>query len=139
MELLQRASVTAAGGIEGDRYRLGLGTWSDYPDQHGSDLTLIEAEVLAAVGLDGADARRNIVTRDVRLSDLVGERFRIGGIVCYGVRLCEPCRLLERRTGVTVQALLHRGGLRADVLVGGPLRVGDGLRLALEPASRDFA
>jgi MOSC domain-containing protein len=133
LQSLQHAAVLTGGGIEGDRYQLGLGTWSNYPDQRGKDLTLIEAEVLSTVRLSGAAARRNIVTQDVRLNDLVGNHFRIGEVVCRGVRLCEPCRQLEQRTGVTIPMLLHRGGLRADVIVGGTLHVGD--RLELEPDS----
>jgi MOSC domain-containing protein YiiM len=93
----------------------------------GKDLTLIEAEVLAAVWLTGTLARRNLVTRDVRLNALVGRRFRIGEVECYGNRLCEPCTYLENLTGVSMQALAGRGGLRADILTDGDIRVGDPL------------
>jgi hypothetical protein len=112
-------------GLEGDRYFAGVGTWSEYPIEGGKDLTLIEAEVLAAIYLSGAHARRNIVTRDVRLNELVGRRFRVGDVECYGDRLCEPCIHLEQLTGITVSALAHRGGLRADILNDGEIRVGD--------------
>jgi MOSC domain-containing protein len=127
------ARAIAGIGLEGDRYFAGVGTWSDYPDQSGSDLTLIEAEELEAVGLPGANARRNVVTRGVRLNDLVGRRFRIGELDCRGVRLCEPCSHLEQLTGVAVEALLHRGGLRADILADGELHVGD--IVEIEPES----
>lgn len=120
-----RARVIAGRGLEGDRYAAGIGTWSDYPVRTGIALTLIEAEVLEAVGLTGAAARRNLVTRDVRLNDLVGKRFRVGEVECYGARLCEPCAHLERLTGLSPSALAHRGGLRADVLSGGEIAVGD--------------
>lgn len=110
------ARAIAGIGLEGDRYFAGVGTWSNHPTQAGRDLTLIEAEVLAAIYLSGAHARRNIVTRGIRLNELIGRRFRIGEIECYGDRMCEPCRHLEDLTGVTVSALRHRGGLRADIL-----------------------
>lgn len=122
---VRRARAIAGIGLEGDRYFAGVGTWSDYPVPGGKDLTLIEAEVLAAIYLSGAHARRNIVTRDMRLNELVGRRFRIGEVECYGNRLCDPCVHLEQLTGITVSALAHRGGLRADILNDGDIRVGD--------------
>jgi MOSC domain len=126
--------VARAGrGLDGDRYAAGLGTFS-HPQRRGQDLTLIEAESLddlAAQGLalSPADARRNVVTRGVRLNDLVGHRFAIGEVVCRGARLAEPCAHLARLTAPGVlRGLVHRGGLRADVLDGGELHVGDPIR-----------
>jgi len=124
-EQVAGARVIAGRGLEGDRYAAGIGTWSDYPVRTGIALTLIEEEVLEAVGLTGAAARRNLVTRDVRLNDLVGKRFRVGKVECYGDRLCEPCTHLERLTRLSPRALAHRGGLRADVLSDGEIAVGD--------------
>lgn len=121
-----RARAVAGLGLEGDRYYAGAGTWSDYPVQTGVDLTLVEAEVLEAVGLTGAEARRNLVTRGVRLNEVVGMRFWVGKVECYGDRLCEPCGHLERLTRPGIKAaLVHRGGLRADVLGDGEIVVGD--------------
>lgn len=122
---LARARALPGRGLEGDRYAAGTGTWSDYPVRTGIDLTLIEAEVLEAVGLTGAAARRNLVTQGVRLNELVGQRFRVGAVECYGHRLCEPCAHLEQLTGTSPRALLHRGGLRADILSDGEIAVGD--------------
>jgi hypothetical protein len=126
---VRRARAIAGIGLEGDRYFAGVGTWSDYPVLGGKDLTLIEAEVLTAVYLTGAESRRNVATRGIRLNELVGRRFRIGVIECYGDRLCEPCLHLEHVTGVTVSALRHRGGLRADILTDGEISVGDPVTL----------
>lgn len=122
---IEQARAIAGIGLEGDRYFAGAGTWSAYPIEGGKDLTLIEAEVLAAVELTGSAARRNIVTRGVRLNELVGRHFWIGDVACYGDRLCEPCAHLEQLTGVTVAALTHRGGLRADILTDGTMTIGD--------------
>ena len=124
---VDRVRAFAGRGLDGDRYLLGSGTWSDYPVQTGTDLTLIEAEVLEAIGVPGAVARRNVVTRGVRLNDLVGHYFRIGQLECYGDRLCEPCRHLEGLGGPSVAVLTHRGGLRADILADGEIRIGDQL------------
>lgn len=116
-------------GLVGDRYWAGAGTWSHWPGA-GREVTLIAAEVLdslpPAYRLSGAEARRNLVTRGVDLNTLVGRDFRVGSVWLRGRRRCEPCAHLERltRPGVAA-ALLGRGGLRADILVGGRIRAGD--------------
>ena len=116
-------------GLEGDRYATGIGHYSD--DSDGRDLTLIEAEVLADLGAAGmvlpsGATRRNLTTAGIRLNDLVGRTFRVGDVECVGIRLCEPCAYMQGLVGQPVlKPLVHRGGLRADVLVGGEIRVGD--------------
>ncbi|MER3437553.1 MAG: sulfurase, partial [Chloroflexota bacterium] len=84
-------------GIVGDRYATGQGYWSDprWPDQ---ELTLVEAEVAEALGIEAAALRRNVVTRGGSLNALIGTRFRIGEVVLEGVRPCDPCRYLEQLT-----------------------------------------
>jgi hypothetical protein len=121
-----RVRAVQGKGLEGDRYYSGIGTWSDYPVETGRDLTLVEAEVLEEVGLAPAGARRNIVTQGVALVSLIGKRFRVGDVECYGDRICEPCAHLEglTRPGV-LKALQHRGGLRADITLSGEIAVGD--------------
>ena len=110
--------AVAGQGLKGDRYF--------FPDGSGEALTLIEAEALEDVGLTGAQSRRQVVVRDVRLNNLVGKRFRVGDVECLGVELCEPCRHLQKltRPGI-IKDLIHRGGLRADILSGGTISVGD--------------
>jgi MOSC domain-containing protein YiiM len=126
-DAVERAVVVAGRGLEGDRYFAGEGTFSDEPGT-GRALTLVEAEVLDDVGLEWAAARRNVVTLGVGLNDLVGKRFRIGGVECLGQRLCEPCSHLQKLTeDGMLRALAGRGGLRADVLAGGEVAVGDAL------------
>ena len=122
--------VVAGRGVVGDRYFTGTGTyWRAGKD--GQDLTLIEQEALDALRaqgleLDGARARRNVVTRDIDLNALVGARFSVGAVECVGRRLCDPCAHLERLTAPGVlRGLVGRGGLRADVVRGGTVRVGD--------------
>ena len=129
MRPVDRAFATAA-GIVGDRYHGGVGTFSR-PGGSGQALTLIEAEAIETVASSGgpviapADARRNVVTRGIRLNALVGRTFRVGGVRCAGRRLCEPCTVMQRltRPGV-LRAYVHRGGLRADVLAEGEIEVG---------------
>jgi hypothetical protein len=126
---LDRADVRAGRGLRGDRYFDGAGTFSDAHDR-GHDLTLIEAEAIEELGLiSPEESRRNVVTRGIDLNALVGRRFTIGGVECYGQRLCEPCAHLQRLTGPGVlRAYVHRGGLRADVLTDGEISVGDTVR-----------
>jgi hypothetical protein len=125
MAEVQRARALAGRGLEGDRYVEQRGTFSSRHGR-GHDLTLIEAEVLDdQPGLPSGAARRNIVTRGVDLNALVGKRFRIGDVECFGQRLCEPCAHLERLTRPgTLRALIHKGGLRADILTDGEIRIG---------------
>jgi MOSC domain-containing protein YiiM len=129
---LKKVRAVAGEGLEGDRYFKKIGTYSKKPGG-GRQVTLIELESVEAlkrdlkIELEPAQTRRNIVTRDVPLNHLVGQQFRLGReVVLQGVRLCEPCNHLESLTlrGVR-EGLLHRGGLRADVITGGTIRVGD--------------
>ena len=125
MELVDTAVAHAGRGLVGDRYHEAAGTFSN-PQSNGHDLTLIEAEVVDELGLPPAEARRNVVTRGIDLNALVGRRFRVGEAECVGRRLCEPCAQLQRLTHPGIlRDLVHRGGLRADVLADGAIRVGD--------------
>ena len=107
-------------GVVGDRY------------ENARDLTLIEAEALESfvadtrIELSHAESRRQVLTRGIRLNDLVGKRFMVGGVECVGQELCEPCNHLQAltRPGV-LRGLVHRGGLRADIVSGGRIAVGD--------------
>src|SRR5262245_34283182 len=119
--------VAIAGrGLEGDRYAAGRGTFSK--PGRGYQLTLVEAETLDELGISWERARRNVVTRGVGLNALVGRHFQLGEAECIGRRLCEPCAHLERVSGPgLLRPLVHRGGLRADILSGGLIAVGDAL------------
>jgi hypothetical protein len=120
---VDEAVALAGRGLEGDRYALGRGTFGG---GRGYQLTLVESEVLDEIGLPWAEARRNVVTRGMELNALVGRRFRVGSAECIGRRLAEPCAHLEKlaRPGL-LRPLVHRGGLRADVLTDGRIRPGD--------------
>jgi hypothetical protein len=121
---LETAEALPGRGLAGDRYADGTGTFT--APGRGYELTLVEGEVLDEVWLLWEDARRNVVTRGISLNALVGERFRIGAVECVGRRLAEPCAHLERlaRPGL-LRPLVHRGGLRADILSAATIFVGD--------------
>ena len=131
MRAVSRVRAIAGVGLEGDRYATGTGTYSPDPrtDRH---LTLIEAEEIEALAtrdgivLEPGETRRNVTTRGIRLNDLVGRRFRVGGIECEATRLCEPCQGLTDHIGKPVlKPLAHRAGLRALILTDGEIALGD--------------
>jgi MOSC domain-containing protein YiiM len=133
--LVPEAQAVAGRGLVGDRYEAGAGTFTPVRGGgRGYDLTLIEAEVLDQLVLPGGrrleygEARRNLITRGVDLNSLLGRRFRVGNVECLGQRLCEPCAHLERLTTKGIlRPLIHRGGLRADILTDGHISVGDAI------------
>ena len=107
-------------GLPGDRY-FGRG-----------DITLVEAEALEAfteetgIELSHAEIRRQLLTTGIRLNDLLGKRFRVGGVEAVGAEWCEPCNHIESLTypGV-LKGMVHRAGLRADIVQPGRIAVGD--------------
>lgn len=119
-------------GLEGDRYYSGTGTYSK-KERPARQATLIESEAIEALRRDyGIDvpagaSRRNITTEGVALNHLVGRTFRVGEARLRGIQLCEPCGHMERLAGAAGarEALVHRGGLNAEILKSGTIRVGD--------------
>jgi len=131
MTTVVEVEVLAGAGLVGDRYFRGRGTYSGV-DTTGRQITLIESEALEAAGVEsglaigGQDSRRNVVTHGISLNDLVGHEFHIGDVHLRGVELCEPCSHLARLAGKPIlRSLVHRGGIRADILSDGMIRVGD--------------
>lgn len=128
--------LVAGVGIEGDRYATKRGFWSDpqWPDQ---ELTFVEAEVAEELGIEPRALRRNVIVRGVRLDDLIGARFTVGEALIEGVRPCDPCAHIEQvnaRPGL-LKALAGRGGLRARIVRGGRVRVGDALTVVTAAAT----
>jgi MOSC domain-containing protein YiiM len=124
---VERVRAYAGRGLEGNRY-----FWEDGDAPPGRGVTLIAAEAMDAVALEGnvsiepAATRRNVLTRGIDVNELLGKRFRIGDVECEGVELCEPCAHLESMTQPgAIKALAHRGGLNADILTDGEINVGD--------------
>jgi MOSC domain-containing protein YiiM len=120
LSTVEEARAVAGKGLEGDRHFRRGGA------KPGQALTLVEAEAVEAVGLPPGGTRRQVTVRGVRLNDLVGRRFRVGEVECYGVELCEPCAHLESMTRPGIMRdLVHRAGINADILTDGVIRVGD--------------
>ena len=138
----QDVEAVAGRGIRGDRYFEGKGLWNFLDEdparevQEASDITFIESEALTAVERDAeieiptGEHRRNVTTRNVPLNHLVGRTFSVGGVVCEGIQLCEPCGYMQSLVGEPelADALVHRGGLDASVVESGEFAVGDEVR-----------
>jgi MOSC domain-containing protein YiiM len=124
-------------GLVGDRYFLGTGTFSPQPQKPDFEITLIQQEHIAAFAarsglpFTAREARRNLVTTGIDLNTLVGHEFMVGSVKLRGIRLCEPCNYLAKQTSPEVlPGLVHQGGLRAQILTEGEIRVGDALTVA---------
>ena len=117
---VESVRADAGKGLEGDRYY--------FPDgaKPGQALTLVEQEVVEDIGLPPGGTRRQLTVSGTGLNDLIGKRFLVGSVECYGVELCEPCLHLEQMTrpGI-IKELVHRAGLNADILTDGSISVGD--------------
>lgn len=132
MRGVAETTAIAGVGLAGDRYASRTGSFSAKP-KPGRQITLIEAEAIEALErelglvLAPGATRRNLVTRGVALNHLVGREFTVGEVRLRGHELCEPCTDLARMTGKPqiLPGLIHRGGLRAEILEGGVIRVGD--------------
>ena len=120
LSLVDEARAVAGKGLEGDRKFFADGA------RPGQALTLVEAEEVEGAGLRSGGTRRQVTVRGVRLNDLIGKRFLVGEVECYGVELCEPCAHLESMTRPgLIRDLVHRAGINADILTDGVIRVGD--------------
>jgi MOSC domain-containing protein YiiM len=119
LEAAGEVQVKTGAGIEGDRYG-------------DKDITLFEAEAIehlkseAGIELKPSEIRRNVMTRGVALNELLGHRIRVGDVEAVVTELCHPCSHLQKLTQPGVlRGLVNRGGLNADVVAGGAIRVGD--------------
>jgi MOSC domain-containing protein YiiM len=119
--------AVAGAGLEGDRHYRPVGE-----QEPQDELTLIQSEALDAlasdhgIALEPGEHRRQVVTVGVPLNDLVGQEFRVGALRLRGIKLNEPCKYLEDLTGRPglIKGLVHRGGIRAQILTGGTIEVG---------------
>jgi MOSC domain-containing protein YiiM len=141
----QQVRVVAGQGIEGDR-NFGL------RHDPGQNITLVEAEEIESFlreqgrAHDLSVTRRNLVTRGVRLNELVGRGFTVGAVRLCGAELCEPCDGLgkalagaQQSAAMVVKRLVHRAGLRANVLSSGIIERGAPLRVALQTVQSERA
>jgi MOSC domain-containing protein YiiM len=121
LDPVDEVQVNSGAGIEGDRYG-------------HKDLTLFEAEAIEGLKADTgieikpSEIRRNVMTRGVSLNELLGHRIRVGDVEAVVTELCHPCSHLQKLTQPGVlRGLVNRGGLNADVVAGGAIRLGDAI------------
>ncbi len=134
MRSVEHVNAVAGKGLEGDRYFAGTGSYSQKQDGL-RQVTFIEIEAVQAlqsevsISLEPGSTRRNLVTQGVPLNHLVGKTFIVGQVTFRGLLLCEPCQNLANMTEAGVlPALIHRGGLRAEILTSGAIQTGDPIR-----------
>lgn len=127
------AELHTGKGIVGDRYYLSQGTFSeDLAELPDFEVTLIEQEQIDAfntttgLAYSGADFRRNMVTKNININELVGKDFFVGKVKLRGIRLCEPCAHLSTMIGKQVlEHMVHKAGLRAQIIIGGEVHISD--------------
>ena len=126
IEKKESIEVVASKGIVGDRY---------FRDFNGDreQITLIESENIDYYNntfntkFTYLEFRRNIVTKNIKLNDLVGKTIQVGNIKLKVNDLCRPCKDLQQRLGKSniIKEFLRRGGLRCEILSSGTINVGD--------------
>jgi MOSC domain-containing protein YiiM len=142
MQSLREVEALAGAGLAGDRYFEKVGFYSSRPTDPGArEVTLFASETLDylreehGIDLSATDHRRNLTVRGAPLADLIGRRLRIGQVVLEGVKDCPPCEHLQSLVGKPVlQPLVARGGLRARIVSGGTISVGDAIEIVPEVA-----
>jgi MOSC domain-containing protein YiiM len=133
----QRAvQVEALKGVVGDRYYCGEGTFSEkLAGNRKSEITFIASEeidefnTLQKESLGYGDVRRNVVTKDIALHELIGKEFTIGKVKFLGIEHCEPCAHLASTVNEKVLPHLAHTGLRAAILQSGTIEVGNGITI----------
>ena len=127
---MEHIEVVASKGIIGDRY---------FQDFNGDteQITIIESENIDYYNstfntkYNYLDFRRNIVTKDIKLNDLVGKIIQVGKIKLKVNDLCRPCKELQVKLGQNniIKEFLRRGGLRCEILTSGTIKVGDEIKI----------
>ena len=127
---VEEINVSAGEGIIGDRY-------FDESTEDRNQLTLIESENIDYYNekfnlkIPYLNFRRNIVTKDIKLNDLIGKKIIIGKTKIKGIDLCRPCKSLQKNLGQDniIKEFLRKGGLRCEILTSANIKVGDEIKV----------
>ena len=130
IEEVDTIEVLANKGVVGDRH------FDNYNDPY-CQLSLIEAENIDEYNLKFGlnipylDFRRNIITKVIKLNDLVGKKLSIGNVEVEGIDLCRPCRHLTEMLDQEniLKEFLRKGGLRCQILSSSQIKVGDSIKV----------
>jgi len=127
MQKVEQVQAIAGRGLEGDRYCEGHGSFSgDKPEER--QVSLMNALFFKGSGFEFTDSRRNLFLFDVEVNRLIGRKFTIGEVVFGGVKYCFPCerpKMLSGKETSFAEAFWDRGGIIAEVLSGGVIKVND--------------
>ncbi|MCG8414846.1 MAG: MOSC domain-containing protein [Pseudomonadales bacterium] len=142
VQQVQSAVLEAGKGIVGDRYHsLACATLAKDMEVPANHVSFVAAEELDAfmsrhdLKLDYGEFRRSVITSGIDLNELEGKRFRVGGAVCYGEELCEPCSYLARTVHSAVLPELDaRAGLRCTVIESGTIEPGATFEVLAKPS-----
>ena len=122
--------VLANKGIRGDRH------FHEFNDPY-NQLSLIESEniddynIRFGLNIPYIDFRRNVITKDIRLNDLVGKKLKVGSVELDAIDLCRPCRHLTEMLNQknVLKEFLRKGGIRCQILSSSNIHVGDKIEL----------
>jgi len=122
--------VLANQGILGDRH------FQEFNDPF-NQLSMIESENIDyynnkyGLNIPYVDFRRNIVTKGIKLNNLVGKKLQIGKVKLEGIDLCRPCKHLSEvlNQDNIIKEFLRKGGLRCQILSSSSIEVGDKIKV----------
>jgi len=127
MQYVQSVQAVAGAGLEGDRYATGEGSFNR-GEKGKRQVTLMNARFFPHSGFEFVDSRRNLFVEGVELMWLIGREFEFdSGVRMRGIKYCDPCMRPTKLSGKTAsfkEQFQDLGGLVAEILVGGELRVG---------------
>jgi len=129
MQEVLEVEAIAGAGLKGDRCCAGEGSFNKRK-QGKRQVTLINGMFFEGSGFYYPESRRNIVTMDVELMWLIGKEFRIGAAKFRGVKYCDPCNRPNTLCGKEKsfkEAFFDRGGIIAEIIQGGLIKVGDSI------------
>ena len=117
-------------GVVGDRH------FKDYNDPY-CQLSLIESENIDqyntkyGLNISYVDFRRNVITKEIKLNNLIGKKFFIGKVQVEGIDLCRPCRHLTEilKQENILKEFLRKGGLRCKILTSSKINIGDKIKI----------
>ena len=127
---VKEINVSAGKGIIGDRY-------FNEKNEDRNQLTLIESENIDYYNnkfnlkIPDLNFRRNIVTKGIKLNELVGKKLIIGKTEIKGIDLCSPCKPLQENLGQEniIKEFLRMGGLRCSILTSASIKVGNEIKV----------
>ena len=132
-------NLIAGKGITGDRnfHEYNDGRHGDLHKDGRKQLTLIESENIDYYNkkfnlkIPYLNFRRNIVTKGIKLNDLIGKELLINQTKIKGVDLCRPCKELQEKLGLDnyIKEFLIKGGLRCEILTSANIKVGDEIKI----------